>query len=297
MNLRLLLVAQYAPECPVTPSFDCVIAAWVTRCSTLSLMLLSSAMFAIAGCQIQDATETVPASAEPEANAVIETPAEPSPAPESPATPEPPDFYKQGLNRASSAFTIGQTARTPEDWQLVANRWQQAIDFMKSVPQGNPAYGTAQAKIAEYQRNWQVAIAKAEDVDVETIVNNQEKRAFRAKIIGRAGGTPVVLVAFNGNQTFPMIVDTGASKTLITQETAAAINFVPVGVARAQVADGRVLESPTGQVQSVNVAGAMAQNLQVSVAPPAVDLGLLGNNFFGHYNVTFEQDWVVFRER
>jgi aspartyl protease family protein len=107
----------------------------------------------------------------------------------------------------------------------------------------------------------------------------------------------VVLVNFNGQDLYPMIVDTGASGTLITTQMANELNVVPTGVIYSQVAGGRIVESTAGYVNSVDVAGAKVENLEISVAPPAMGIGLLGNNFFSRYNVTFEQDWVVFRER
>lgn len=210
---------------------------------------------------------------------------------------EGPALYHRGVNRGSSAFSISQTARTTDDWRLVAGRWQQAIDLLQSVPEGSEAYEQAQAKVAEYQRNLQVAQAKSQDLRVETVTAQGEKRTFRARIVARASGTPVVLVNFNGQDLYPMIVDTGASGTLITTQMANELNVVPTGVIYSQVADGRIVESTAGYVNSVDVAGAKVENLEISVAPPAMGIGLLGNNFFSRYNVTFEQDWVVFRER
>ena len=43
-----------------------------------------------------------------------------------------------------------------------------------------------------------------------------DTRVFRVPIKRRSGRTPVIDVTFNGGQSFEMIVDTGASKTLIT---------------------------------------------------------------------------------
>ncbi len=205
--------------------------------------------------------------------------------------------YYQGVTRASGAFSISQTARTPDDWKLVASRWQQSINLLTKVPSSSASYSAAQSKIVEYNRNLQVAQAKAGDARVSSVTSQGEKRTFRARIIGRAGGTPVILVNFNGGKLYPMIVDTGASGTVITTQMANELGVVPTGVIQAQVADGRIVEKAAGHVQSVDVGGAKAENLQISVAPPAMDIGLLGNNFFAQYNVTFEQEWVVFQER
>ncbi|MHC5830812.1 MAG: retroviral-like aspartic protease family protein, partial [Nostoc sp.] len=47
-----------------------------------------------------------------------------------------------------------------------------------------------------------------------------DEAVFTAPIKRRIGGTPIVEVTFNGQQKFEMIVDTGASGTVITQEMA-----------------------------------------------------------------------------
>lgn len=276
--------------------------------SALSFILFAGFAIAATGCSLTSgSTNEVEVSANITASSEAEAATEPA---ESSTTSAEPDAvtetpeadpgavaYYQGVNRASSAFSISQTARTPDDWKLVAGRWQQAINLLTKVPSSSASYSAAQSKIVEYNRNLQVAQAKANDSQISSVTNQGEKRTFRARVIGRAGGTPVILVNFNGGKLYPMIVDTGASGTVITTQMANELGVVPAGVVRAQVADGRIVESYAGYVQSVDVAGAKADNLQISVAPPAMDIGLLGNNFFAQYNVTFEQDWVVFRER
>lgn len=275
--------------------------------SSLSLILFAGFAIATSGCsltgnsttEVEAATDVVVSSESPseaEATTGASSAAGSSATETAEADPGAVAYY-QGVNRASSAFSISQTARTPDDWKLVANRWQQSINLLTKVPSSSASYSAAQGKIVEYNRNLQVAQAKANDSQVSSVTSQGQKRTFRARIIGRAGGTPVILVNFNGGKLYPMIVDTGASGTVITTQMAQELGVVPTGVIRAQVADGRIVEKFAGSVQSVDVAGAKAENLQISVAPPAMDIGLLGNNFFAQYNVTFEQDWVVFRER
>jgi aspartyl protease family protein len=56
------------------------------------------------------------------------------------------------------------------------------------------------------------------------------------------------------------------------------------------------VEFDVGLVQSINVAGAVTDNVAVAIAP-ALDIGLLGQDFFGQYDVTIKEDVVEFRER
>ncbi|MEG4961727.1 MULTISPECIES: retropepsin-like aspartic protease [unclassified Microcoleus] len=122
------------------------------------------------------------------------------------------------------------------------------------------------------------------------------QKVFQAKIKRRAGGTPVIDVVFNGNNTFEMIVDTGASGTLITQRMATALQVKPVRTVRAGIADGSVVEFPIGIVRSIRVGGAAIQNVEVAIAKQ-MQIGLLGHDFFGNYDVKIKKDVVEFYVR
>ena len=122
------------------------------------------------------------------------------------------------------------------------------------------------------------------------------QKVFQAKIKRRASGTPVIDVVFNGNKTFEMIVDTGASGTLITQRMATALGVKTVGIARAGIADGSVVEFPIGRVQSIGVGGALIRNVEVAIARQ-MEIGLLGHDFFGNYDVKIKKDVVEFYVR
>ncbi|MEG4809450.1 retropepsin-like aspartic protease [Microcoleus sp. F8-D3] len=121
-------------------------------------------------------------------------------------------------------------------------------------------------------------------------------QVFQAKIKRRAGGTPVIDVVFNGNKTFEMILDTGASGTLISQRMATALGVKPVRTVRAGIADGSVVEFPIGVVRSIRVGGAAIQNVEVAIAKQ-MPIGLLGHDFFGNYDVKIKKDVVEFYVR
>ena len=115
-------------------------------------------------------------------------------------------------------------------------------------------------------------------------------RVFQAKIKRREGGTPVIDVTFNGKQKFEMLLDTGASQTTITPLMADALGVVPLGTEKAQVASGEVVEFSMGRVASIEVGGAVIHDTMVSIAP----FPLLGQNFFGGYEVIIRRDVVEF---
>ncbi|MEQ8999972.1 MAG: hypothetical protein RID53_26095 [Coleofasciculus sp. B1-GNL1-01] len=94
------------------------------------------------------------------------TPATPIPASptsvSSPAASPEPDPFSQALDTAMSAATITQSAVSPDDWNLVVNRWQEAIALLEKTPSSHPKKQLASQKIDEYQRN--LAYAKQQSV-------------------------------------------------------------------------------------------------------------------------------------
>lgn len=122
------------------------------------------------------------------------------------------------------------------------------------------------------------------------------RNLFQAKIKRRLGGTPVIDVTFNGNKTFEMVVDTGASSTLITRPMAAALRVPIVGQVQSAIADGSVVIFPVGQLSSISVDGAEVRNVQVAIAE-RMGIGLLGHDFLSEYDVKIKRDVVEFYRR
>ncbi len=237
-----------------------------------------------------------------------------------------PNFFELALDKAYSALSISQSAQSSDDWNLVVSQWQEAIALLKAVPANSRYKAIAQTKIAEYQRNLTHAQQRAarptkENFDSSdsvvavipetpslTIDASQpaaieapppvppNQSVFQAVIKRRVGGTPVIDVTFNGTQQFEMIVDTGASGTVITQQAAGALGVVPVAKAKADTASARDVEFALGYVDSIEVGRAVVKDVQIAIAPsPELEIGLLGHDFFGNYDVTIKRDVVEFR--
>ncbi len=229
-----------------------------------------------------------------------------------------PNQFDIALDKASGALAISQSAQSPDDWGLVASQWNEAIALMKSVPASNPNKAIAQKKLVQYQQNLSYAQQQASRPRVAVIPQTQSatssdripvlappllpvppsQKVFQAPIKNRNGGTPVVDATFNGAGQFEMIVDTGASGTVITQQMASALGVVPVGKAKANTASDRNVEFAIGYINSIEVGGAVIENVPVAIAPSAdLEIGLLGQDFFSNYDVTIKRDVVEFHTR
>jgi predicted aspartyl protease len=116
-------------------------------------------------------------------------------------------------------------------------------------------------------------------------------------ITRREGNTPVISVNFNSTQSFEMIVDTGASGTLITPDMAKALDVKQVSETHVDTASERSVSFPMGYVQSMEAGGIEVKNVMVAVAGEQLRLGLLGHDFFGNYDITIRKHEVEFRAR
>ena len=167
----------------------------------------------------------------------------------------------------------------------------------RSYPEGNRTItgsGLTTGKL--YSQFWNPSNGGAKPPANQRAKPPGNPQVFQAKIKRRAGGTPVIDVVFNGNKTFEMILDTGASGTLISQRMATALGVRPVRTVRAGIADGSVVEFPIGVVRSMRVGGAVIQNVEVAIAKQ-MPIGLLGHDFFGNYDVKIKKDVVEFYVR
>lgn len=63
------------------------------------------------------------------------------------------DLFRAAVNKAMSSAQLTQTAKTQEEWNIIASQWQEAINLMKSIPETSQNYETAKKKAEEYQKN------------------------------------------------------------------------------------------------------------------------------------------------
>lgn len=94
---------------------------------------------------------------------------EPAP-PSDPALPAPapaaaPDPFVQAVRLAEKSSAEGKAASSRGDWLALASQWQQASDWMATVPESDPRYTTAQDRVRVYRQNSEAALAEADRAD------------------------------------------------------------------------------------------------------------------------------------
>jgi predicted aspartyl protease len=123
-----------------------------------------------------------------------------------------------------------------------------------------------------------------------------EAKVFQIPIKRRLGSIPTVEVTFNGAQTFEMLFDTGATAIAITPRMANLLGIQILGQDTTETAAGSV-KVGIGQVSSVTAGNYSAKNLKVGIVSQLREPGLLGQNFYGHYDVTIKQKVIELRVR
>lgn len=232
------------------------------------------------------------------------------------------------LDKAAGAKSISQSAVSVDDWNLVISLFQDAIALMKKIKRDSSNFTFAQSQIVEYRREIAYARQQAKPTNLTSSVTQPQpliidvpkpqttiksskpflssttvplamlpskNEVFIVPIKRRMGGTPIIEVTFNGTQRFEMIVDTGASGTVITENIAAALGVVPTGKAKANTASAKAVEFPIGYLDSMEVGGMTVNKVPVAIAGTELETGLLGHDFFGNYDVTIKRNVVEFR--
>ncbi|NET41618.1 hypothetical protein [Okeania sp. SIO2B3] len=71
------------------------------------------------------------------------------------------DPFREGINAATKAAELAQTANTQTQWNEVAMTWHNALVLMKEVPESHTQYEVAQNRIDLYRNNREIAKKKA----------------------------------------------------------------------------------------------------------------------------------------
>lgn len=229
-----------------------------------------------------------------------------SPGPEIPtnlmAAPVADNSYQDALVAATAAQTISGSALTREDWTLVANQWQDALKLLQSVPKNSSNYRQAIDLLPQYQQSLSQSRQKSaafkepiQKVD-RSFLPVENSNSFSMPIIKKLDNIPVVEVTFNGQQRFQMLLDTGASRTLLTRAMANQLQLQASGKTTAKTANG-IIQFDTVELQSVQFGQGMTNNIVVSVGQDTLNYGLLGHDVYKGYDITLKEDEILFNKR
>ena len=110
---------------------------------------------------------------------------------------------------------------------------------------------------------------------------------------GRRVGSIIVDALLNRRLSVPLVLDTGATYTVLTKQTAQDLGIIDLERLPKQhflTAGGKVL-SPVTTLRSIRVGSAEAQDVDVAIDVDGhLPMGLLGMTFMRHFKVTVDQE-------
>lgn len=235
--------------------------------------------------------------------AAVETMVAPSPEP-NPSVVET-DKYQEALTTAASAQSISQSALSQEDWVLVTGQWRQAIERLKAVPKSSSNYSLALKLLPQYEQSMSRARQKSATfksqmpaIKPSILVDGVEvdpSKSFAIPIVKKLEGVPIVEVIINGERC-QMLLDTGASRTLITRGVKQKLALRATGSTAATTANGSA-NFETLILSSVQVGEIQISNLSVAVGNDDMSYGLMGHDIYKGYDITLKEDSVIFEKR
>jgi aspartyl protease family protein len=104
------------------------------------------------------------------------------------------------------------------------------------------------------------------------------------------------MVVFNNRHYYEMLFDTGASSIVLTDAMAKAMKVKREREVINNTAGG-VVTGYLGRINSVKAGEMTLYNQIVNISPQMKGLGLLGQTFFGSYDVTIKKDVIELRYR
>lgn len=176
---------------------------------------------------------------------------------------------------------------------VASNNWPQAL---KLVDRLIPLIPQQASQLKQYRTKLEQLSRSSISSPLKT---QQSSSLGQLAIKRREHGVPVVDVLFNRRKSFEMLVDSGASMTVITRPMAAAL-----GITTAHIVDSITVKTANGQtnmpivyLSAVTVAGLTTQQVPVAIAGPDMEIGLLGQDFLQRYDVNLRSSRIEFHDR
>jgi clan AA aspartic protease (TIGR02281 family) len=214
------------------------------------------------------------------------------------------EIYQQALARADAANAIGQSAASKDDWFLVVNNLEDSVQMLKSIAPNSSEYMLAAKVLPKYERELATAKQKAvgyqrksvpKVVDSPQIATLPQSDMFSIPIAQKLGGIPVIEVSFNSQKVL-MLLDTGASRTLITKSIAQKLQLQSTGMATAKTANGTATFS-TATIDKIKFGNGEMNDVMVAVGQNDLPYGLLGHDVYDGYDITIKENSIEFRKR
>jgi hypothetical protein len=108
------------------------------------------------------------------------------------------ELLQEAADLASSASNLSQTAQSGDDWNLIVDRWQRAINLIAPIPESDGQYATAQQRLATYRSSLALAQQQASaratvaDTPLPSTVISTEAETVDCLSVAASANSPTV---------------------------------------------------------------------------------------------------------
>lgn len=213
------------------------------------------------------------------------------------------EIYQAAIDKADGAKAIEQTAASKDDLFLSVQSLQESVAMLKSILPSSSQHILATKALPKYEQQLAIAQQKAarfvrkspQNTVASQTANISQRDNFSLAIHQKLGGVPVIEVSLN-NLKVPMLLDTGASRTLITQSVAQQLQLQTIGNSQSKTANGTATFK-VATIDRIKFGEGETDRVAVAIGQNDLPYGLLGHDVYDGYDLNIKENSIEFRKR
>jgi predicted aspartyl protease len=216
------------------------------------------------------------------------------------------EFYKY-VDKQGRTFYVDDLSRVPPEYRNQVEVYKEKYDHLPAEQKKSKLQSDQQQQQAlELERQRQMALELQEAAEQEEL----ERKRLQELAEEKGQKTPVII---NGNRVFVpttignrgvevetlMLLDTGASQTVVHRDVATQLNVIALKKGMSQVAGGQKIYTEIGKVDYIKIGPHKIDDANILVinheGAAVTHNGLLGMNVLKNfvYNIDFENQMMV----
>lgn len=219
------------------------------------------------------------------------------------------EFYKY-TDSDGKTYYVDEAWKVPEQYREQAGRYREKYDHLpaeQKVQVMEADQGRQKAIELEQQRQAEMHLQELHrqqeaERQQRTEAENQQRQKAAETQVTIANNQILIPVAFTNNgleATAQLIMDTGATHTVLYRPVASQLNIVTLAKGQSKVAGGQSIHSEIGKVDAMRIGPITARDFPVVIlafegSPPSYG-GLLGMDFLSGVEYTIDYDNSVIR--